>query len=213
MTGLNPKDAALLQQMIDKVRALGVHVEGMRPRGSGLSALPWELVKVGGRTSGDGLYDGTIYRGWVQDQDVTATLDIFDLAGYVEAEACVVWNVGERGHAIANDTPVLGVLLGSTTDNKLIIGVSLPTGDGVCVLSQVGGANGTQSAAPTYTYTATDVRTGAELGVALTPEVSRPFGSVTAATRGVGYFNADGEYVLTHAFETPGSGACPDEGP
>lgn len=71
------------------------------------------------------------------------------------------------------------------------------------VLSQTGGSGGTNPA--NWTYTATDIISGATLGTVLSPTF-RPSGVRTAATRGLGYTNA-GTFTLVYAFEdlAPGS--------
>lgn len=147
--GIHPKDAALLQQTIDKVRGMGVPVDGMHPRGSGLAALPWELVKITAFKAGGGLYEGTILRGFATDVDPTADTALEDLAGIVEAttgtgesatpETCVVANLTELAlpgcHLIPPGRFVLGVILGNThtldaadtRDNKILVATSSGT--------------------------------------------------------------------------------------
>lgn len=76
-------------------------------------------------------------------------------------------------------------------------------------LTQTGGSNGTSSAAATWTYTANDTLGGsAELGTVLGPEWPRPNGRMTAATKGLGYFNTSGVFVLSIAYEKPGAMEC-----
>jgi hypothetical protein len=76
----------------------------------------------------------------------------------------------------------------------------------VCALTQTGGSNGTQTAAPTYTYTVKDVY-GNTLGTAMAPQVARPDGAVAAASYGLGYFDASGTFRLLEAFEIPSTGS------
>ncbi len=77
----------------------------------------------------------------------------------------------------------------------------------VVALTQTGGATGTQSAAATWTYTATSLA-GVVLGTVLSPERPRSFGTRTAATKGYAYYNNAGTFTLAEAWETPGSGGC-----
>jgi hypothetical protein len=75
-------------------------------------------------------------------------------------------------------------------------------------LTQTGGANGTTSAAPTYTYTATDLN-GLQLGTGLSPEFRYMFGTHAVATIGTGYFNSTGTFVHCQAFELKTTAVCP----
>ena len=77
------------------------------------------------------------------------------------------------------------------------------------VLVQDGGANGTASAAPTYTYTINDINDEVELeGTPQAPELGRPNGAVTAATRGMAYYDGDGDITLFYAHEVPTTDTC-----
>jgi hypothetical protein len=90
-------------------------------------------------------------------------------------------------------------------------GAIVPMFDGavrgfVVNLSGPTGSNGTQTSAPTYTYTVKTVG-GTQLGTGMSPEVSRPYGAVTAAAKGLAY-RYGGTVHLLIAFEVPGSGNC-----
>jgi len=77
------------------------------------------------------------------------------------------------------------------------------------VLVQDGGANGTASAAPTYTYTINDINDEVELeGTPQSPTLARPNGAVTAATYGMAYYNVDGDITLFYAHELPSTTTC-----
>jgi hypothetical protein len=77
------------------------------------------------------------------------------------------------------------------------------------VLVQDGGANGTASAAPTFTYTINDINDEVELeGTPQAPELGRPNGAVTAATRGMAYYDVDGDITLFYAHEVPTTDTC-----
>jgi hypothetical protein len=75
-------------------------------------------------------------------------------------------------------------------------------------LTQTGGSNGNQTTAATWTYTANHALTGKELGTVLSPEWPRPLGAMTAAVKGVGYFDEDGDFQLAIAYEYPGALGC-----
>jgi len=74
-------------------------------------------------------------------------------------------------------------------------------------LSSDGGSNGTNTGAPTYTYTVKDITNTTTLGTTVSPDVARPYGAVTAATYGLAYY-LSGTLHLLIAFEVPGSGGC-----
>ncbi len=74
-------------------------------------------------------------------------------------------------------------------------------------LVQTGGSNGTKTTAASWTYTATDLG-GATLGTGLAPERTRENGTRAAATKGEGYYNTAGTFVLAEAWELRGTGAC-----
>jgi hypothetical protein len=77
------------------------------------------------------------------------------------------------------------------------------------VLVQSGGSNGTASAAPTYTYKINDINDEVELeGTPQAPELGRPNGAVTAATRGMAYYDVDGDITLFYAHELPSTTTC-----
>jgi hypothetical protein len=75
-------------------------------------------------------------------------------------------------------------------------------------LTQTGGSNGTKTTAASYTYTVTDLA-GVQLATGASPEKPRENGTKTAATKGYGYYDAAGTFVLAEAWEAPGTvGAC-----
>lgn len=74
-------------------------------------------------------------------------------------------------------------------------------------LSQTGGSNGNKTTAASWTYTVTSLA-GVQLGTSKSPEWPRPNGTMTAATKGLAYYDNDGALVLSVAFEQPGSGGC-----
>lgn len=74
-------------------------------------------------------------------------------------------------------------------------------------LTQTGGSTGTKTTAASWTYTA--ALDGVTVGTNLAPEWTRPNGTMTAGGAGLGYFTADGSFLLSVAFERPGTGACP----
>jgi hypothetical protein len=74
-------------------------------------------------------------------------------------------------------------------------------------LTQTGGSTGTQTTTASWVYTAA-LLSGANVGTSLSPEDPRPNGTRAAATAGIGYFNASNVFVLSRAFEKPGTGHC-----
>ncbi len=75
-------------------------------------------------------------------------------------------------------------------------------------LTQTGGIDGTATLVAGYTYTATTLA-GVTLGTNLSPEWPRGMGSMTPATKGTGYFNASGTFVLHQVSETLNVNGCP----
>ena len=113
---------------------------------------------------------------------------------------------------VEEDTPVLMLFVakGDTVSRWFLpMGGSVQLGTLFAVnVSQNGGSNGTSAAAATYTYNVTDLD-GVSLGTAMsvtTPRYAK--GPVTAATLGMGYYNAAGTFVLYTVFEIHGSGTC-----
>lgn len=75
-------------------------------------------------------------------------------------------------------------------------------------LTQTGGSNGNKTTAASWTYTAKDLAAGVNLGTGLSPERSRPKGTRSAATIGIGYYDGVGVFHLYEADETPGRNDC-----
>lgn len=75
-----------------------------------------------------------------------------------------------------------------------------------CDVSTDGGVDGTQTTAPSYTYTATDDN-GVTLGTMLAPTWARTNGSFLAATHGRGKF-VGGTFVLCSTDEVPNLNNC-----
>lgn len=80
-------------------------------------------------------------------------------------------------------------------------------------LAQTGGADGTNAAAATWTYTVTDVRQSVELGTSVDPTASphkwvRDIGPMAKATAGLAYWSSPGTFVLTWLNELPSSELC-----
>lgn len=73
-------------------------------------------------------------------------------------------------------------------------------------LEQDGGADGTDSTAPTYTYEAT--RNGKVIGSTLSPQQQRPNGAVVPAAIGMCCY-VDGELTLWWCDEIPETATCP----
>lgn len=76
-------------------------------------------------------------------------------------------------------------------------------------LTQSGGSNGSAGAVATYTYNATDARTGATIsGGPFSVTWARRAGPVTAATHGHGYYDSSGTFVLDTCDEQINLKAC-----
>ena len=76
-------------------------------------------------------------------------------------------------------------------------------------LTQTGGSNGTKTTAASWTYTAKKQGDSTvTLGTVLAPERTRENGTRTAATKGSGYYNNAGDFVLAEAWESHGTGGC-----
>lgn len=78
-------------------------------------------------------------------------------------------------------------------------------------LAEDGGADGSQTAEPTYTYTVTSLD-GEQLATTAAPSAGRDTGSFSAATLGVGYKDTAQTFHLLLAFESPNTAACPSTG-
>jgi hypothetical protein len=75
-------------------------------------------------------------------------------------------------------------------------------------VSQTGGSNGNSTTAATYTYTVTSLA-GVQLGTAMSPEVPRfMIGTMTAATKGTGYYTSAGVFTLHQVFEVKTASPC-----
>lgn len=75
-------------------------------------------------------------------------------------------------------------------------------------VSQTGGSAGTDAAKCSFTYTATDLD-GNQLGTVMSPTWARPaLGAMVAATKGVGYYDAAGAFVLYQVDEVPDVVSC-----
>jgi hypothetical protein len=70
------------------------------------------------------------------------------------------------------------------------------------------GETGTQTTAPTYTYTVKTKDGVTTLGTKMTPEWGRSNGDFTAATKGIGYKDPDGTFHLLIVNEIEGTGLC-----
>lgn len=75
------------------------------------------------------------------------------------------------------------------------------------LVSQVGGANGTQTTAATWTYDVTDVSSNA-IASALSPTWARAVGKKVAASHGNGYYDPSGNFVLEQVDEVDDTGEC-----
>jgi hypothetical protein len=74
-------------------------------------------------------------------------------------------------------------------------------------VTQNGGSDGTDTAAPTYTYDVEDLA-GTSLATAAAVTWARGYGAVVPATHGMAYYNSDGDLVLYQVDETPETDDC-----
>jgi hypothetical protein len=99
---------------------------------------------------------------------------------------------------------------GSPQQKHYLFYYASPTGMLPVNVSQSGGANGTDSAVPTYTYNATEAISGISItGGPFSVTWGRAKGSVTAGTHGTGFYNSDGDFVLWQVDEVPDTYSCP----
>lgn len=76
-------------------------------------------------------------------------------------------------------------------------------------LTQVSGSNGTSSTAASYTYSAINSVTSASIsGGPFSVAGARTVGLVTAATKGFGYYNSTGTFILLWAIEPDQIATC-----
>lgn len=126
---------------------------------------------------------------------------------------------GVGGAALVADQPVFGIVLPDPAPNgrKLVItgGAGGTSSFIPLTLSEFGGVNGTQTTAPTFTYTAVRYATATAFGSGpMSPIVPRPHGWVTAATAGIGIIRPDtGAELLWLAHEIEGDVTCADASP
>lgn len=202
----------------DVVFVVGVFVEDDESREKRYVGIPLKptsggfLVKLTSNAAGGGWYNGKILTG-TTTLDGTADFDpdTGTIPGLIEAADCLIINTIEAAtHAMSLPCYAIGVQRGVDGGGKPIVFVRTEvTGTLFKVaLTQTGGSNGTTGSAATWTYTATSL-SGNTLGTGLSPEKPRPFGTMTAATRGTGYLDGTGAFTLSEAYEKEGSTVCP----
>jgi hypothetical protein len=156
-----------------------------------------------------GFYRAKTIRGPAPDP--TADIEASDFGDAGSVIEVIVVNAAEiKGGAPYLDGDVLQVLLfGSVTYENVLYPYGIPlTGKASSfdvTLTQTGGADGTVSTAPTYTYTATDFN-GNDVAFNLSPEHNRPMGKTMAATLGRVLFN--GSFSLISSDERPDFEEC-----
>lgn len=137
-----------------------------------------------------------------------------DLGTVVGANDCLVIDANEIGRANSSHLNAVGTyhngrLIRANADGTKVVQINSAPVDGelfYVALTQTGGADGNKTTAATWTYTVT-APNGETLGTVMGPAIGRPNGSVTAATKGVAYYDA-GTLVLLQAFERPATGGC-----
>ena len=145
---------------------------------------------------------------------------------------CIAWvNVTDITHTCADVTAGQTAYLTSCTNGPFAIfgptpvatgyqwlagklgGYAIPVGVAFGIkLTQTGGADGTATAAATWTYTVTDVNDNV-LGTAVDPTASphnwrRAPGECAPATAGLAHINGDGNTVIDWINELPGTEGC-----
>jgi hypothetical protein len=197
---------------------LGSKVTG-RPRD--YSSSSWGLVQISSIIgSQPGRYNGkTISRG--TNASASGGLVLTDIGIVASSENCIVWNLREMGHGDSshghainlsdNAQCVLSALPGGSdsASGKPILLVGCDPGAIFRVdLSQTSGSLGNKTTPSTWVYTAKIPGTSTALGTSLTPEVARTNGTFAAATKGIGFYNASGAFVLFYAAEVIGTSGC-----
>lgn len=178
------------------------------------SDVPLKLTST--VSSQGGRYKAHTYSGGAKN-NASGNLAATDIGTASASENAMVWNLCEiaRGtHHISLSDPAQYIVMATptgttdTTSGFPIYEINVPPQPLIPVtLTQTGGSNGTQTAAATWSYTATSL-TGDSLGTSLSPAEPRPFGTMTAATVGFGHYSTSGTFVLDFCFEKPGSTHC-----
>ncbi len=75
-------------------------------------------------------------------------------------------------------------------------------------VSVAAGSNGTQSTAATWTYDVFDVASNPITSTPLAPSWQRAIGKKVSATKGFGYYDPSGNFVLESVDEVDDTGHC-----
>ena len=178
---------------------------------------PWKPVQLTSIISSEpGRYNGKSISGAAKN-NATGALAVADIGTVAGMEDCIVWNLretGHGGHAINLGDNAQCVLLGlfwgmDKNSKKPIFMVGADPGVFFRVnLTQTGGSLGNKTTKSSWTYTANIPGTSTALGTSLSPETGRTNGTLAAATKGVGYYDASGTFVLYSAAELIGTAGC-----
>ena len=114
-------------------------------------------------------------------------------------------------HRLKEDDRVLVLAVedaGDPQQVRHVMHAAPPSGTFVVLLAVNTGSNGTQTTAATFKYDVTK-RDGTPLGTDLAVERPRArLGRVTAATKGIGEYDHNGDFVLVEAWEVFGATGC-----
>jgi hypothetical protein len=176
------------------------------------------MVKITGAitSSGDdyGRYTGKIIKS-APDLASSGPLVEADLGEIPGGDDCVVWllsDVGQSAHGLTT-FPAYGIghPIGIASSGGTLLAVSSAESSGHLFrvnLELYGGDDGDGTTRATYTYVVSTVD-GVELDVGVPVEKVRILpGHVTEATKGIAYFNSDGDIVLWDTNEFWGASVC-----
>lgn len=201
--GFDQSSTQRIARVVRQVERAGVNGSGL-PTGAGTPAAPF-WAKLTGEGSTSGAYSWKM-QAFTAGSMADASPAVED-TGFSAIEA-------NSTSGLPADTIVrltfAGLDSGGAPCYLFTAGGSVPPGTLFAVnLSRDGGADGSGSTAVTYTYTATSITTDAPtLGTGLTPDKPRPIGLMAVATKGVGYYDASGNFMLAEAYEVDRTVYC-----
>jgi hypothetical protein len=206
---------------------------GNRSGGNSNQNGDWDLVYVTAYTyDGSGNIQNGRYAGTRIQKNITSNAtgpiqygDIGVLPGTVSSpkQDCWLWNVSEvqggipfwpsSGVGALAMAVQIGVWTSSSTTLPLLVTATAPQGLIRVPVSQTGGSNGTNSSAPSYTYSVT-FGTQTISGLTLS---GRANGSFVPASQGIGYWAPESigyppAFTLVWANEYPGTNECTGDG-
>lgn len=217
----DPITHSRLNDMIDAINALRLEVNQLRSLTPPANQPAAQMVRVKIYTpiSGQrGRYVAKLLTGIIK-QKATGNIAESHLAYDVDASTTysqdvVVWNICQiatgGGVPLKKNSILHGRAAGRNSENKPIILVQSATGLFPARLTQNGGAQGSKTTAPTYTYNVADLD-NASLGTAIAVSRPRPKGRVDVQSPGsVGwvYYDETGTLKIWDAGEVPKGASC-----